>query len=72
MSLKKIVLSIFVLAMIGGWIYSAVATVIPDASASKACYLGYNAHCSFTPFSTIISIIAAAITFYIAKRTLWR
>lgn len=72
MNLKKLVLSIIVIAMIGGWIYSAVMTVAPHPSASKNCYLGYKAHCSFTPFSTIISILAAVITFFVAKRTLWR
>ncbi|MFX0162668.1 MAG: hypothetical protein ACFE68_04930 [Candidatus Hodarchaeota archaeon] len=40
---------------------AAVITVIPDSSASKECRLGYKAHCSFTPISTIILIIMAII-----------
>ncbi len=72
MRLKTLVLSIIVLAIVGGWIYSTILTVMPDASASKLCYLGYRAHCSFTPFSTIISIFAAGLTLYAAKKTLWR
>jgi len=34
-------------------ILAGVSTLIP-ASASKACFLGYYAHCSYTPVSTII------------------
>ena len=41
----KIVIIIAVLA--------GISTLIP-ASASKPCYLGYYAHCTFTPISTII------------------
>ncbi|MFX0060073.1 MAG: hypothetical protein ACFE85_12845 [Candidatus Hodarchaeota archaeon] len=32
---------------------SGILTLLPD-EASKPCYLGYYAHCSFTPFSTLI------------------
>jgi len=53
--------------MIVAWISSAVMTVIPDSSASKVSYFGYKAHCSFTPYSTIISIVAAALTYLIAR-----
>jgi len=72
MNLEKLITSIVSAAMIIAWIASAVVTVIPDSSASKVCYLGYKAHCSFTPFGTAISIVAAILTFYIAKRVLWR
>ncbi len=41
---------------------SAVITLIPDAAASKLCPLGYKAHCSFTPWSTIISLFLAMIS----------
>jgi len=34
-------------------ILAGVSTLIP-ASASKPCYLGYYAHCTFTPISTLI------------------
>lgn len=34
-------------------ILAGISTLIP-ASASKPCYLGYYAHCTFTPISTII------------------
>jgi hypothetical protein len=34
-------------------ILAGISTLIPT-SASKPCYLGYYAHCTFTPISTII------------------
>jgi hypothetical protein len=58
-STRKIVLFILFMAMIGGWIYASVLTAIPSEKASKLCLLGYKAHCSFMPISTIICIIAA-------------
>jgi hypothetical protein len=33
---------------------AALSTLVPQASASRACMLGYKAHCTFTPVSTII------------------
>ena len=44
---------IFLGGLIMGGISSGIMTLIPD-QASKPCYLGYYAHCSFTPFSTLI------------------
>ncbi|MFW9946224.1 MAG: hypothetical protein ACFFBZ_12665 [Promethearchaeota archaeon] len=44
---------IFLGGLIIGGIFSGIMTLIPD-EASKPCYLGYYAHCSFTPFSTLI------------------
>ena len=63
---------LFVILLCVAWLSSAIFTLIPDSSASKACYLGYKAHCSFTPFGTMISILAAGFTSFIAKRLLWR
>lgn len=40
--------TIIIIAVLAG-----VSTLIP-ALASKPCYLGYYAHCTFTPISTII------------------
>jgi len=34
-------------------VLAGISTLIP-ASASKVCFLGYYAHCSYTPISTII------------------
>jgi hypothetical protein len=46
---------------------AAVKTVIPNEKASKPCLLGYKAACSFTPISTVILLIAAIVTFVVAK-----
>jgi hypothetical protein len=46
---------------------AAVKTVIPNAEASKPCLIDYKAACSFTPISTAILIIAAVVTFVVAK-----
>ena len=34
-----------------------VSTVVPSKVAGKKCLLGYKAHCSFTPVSTVICIM---------------
>ena len=46
--------------MIAGGASAGVMTLLPDSGASKPSYLGYYAHCSFTPFSTIILFVLAA------------
>ena len=58
--LKKIIKETFIIfylillaGLIGSGISLGIMTLIPD-EASKACYLGYYAHCSFTPFSILI------------------
>jgi len=51
--------TIFVGSLIIGGISAGIMTLIPD-EASKPCYLGYYAHCSFTPYSTLI-LFAMAI-----------
>ncbi len=40
-------------------ILAAVATLIPNSSASKYCMLGYAALCSAVPLSTFILLLAA-------------
>jgi len=44
-------------ALLGVW------TVVP-APASKPCLLGYYAHCSWTPLSTVICFAIAAVIYY--------
>ena len=51
---------IFVLALVISGITFGIITLIPD-DASKPCYLRYYAHCSFTPYSTIILFIMALV-----------
>jgi len=52
-SLIFLIYVIFVGSLIIGGITAGIMTLIPD-EASKPCYLGYYAHCSFTPISTLI------------------
>jgi hypothetical protein len=44
-----------------------ISTLIP-APASKPSFLGYYAHCSFTPISTIICWIIAGAIYWLGKR----
>lgn len=46
---------------------AAVATVLP-ASASKPCLLGYYAHCSWTPVSTLICMAIADAIYWFGLR----
>ena len=49
-----------IVGLIAGGISAGILTMIPD-EASKPCYLGYYAHCSFTPYSTLILFAMAII-----------
>ena len=44
-------------------VLAAISTVIP-AQASKPCFFGYYAHCSWTPLSTVICLIIAAVLYW--------
>jgi hypothetical protein len=46
----------------------AVSTIMPSYGASKECMIGYKAHCTFTPISTLLCVIPAGITCFIRKR----
>jgi hypothetical protein len=48
----------------------AILTLIPTGLASKACLLGYKAHCTFTPISTAILLALAGLHIFLHKRTL--
>ena len=43
------------------------STLVP-APASKPCPLGYYAHCSWTPYSTLICWVIAGGLFWYGKR----
>jgi hypothetical protein len=55
-----LLVAIFVL--LGVW------TLVP-APASKPCLLGYYAHCTFTPISTIICWIVAGVCYWLGKKS---
>ena len=46
----------------------AVLTIMPIPYAYKECMLGYKAHCTLTPVSTILCIVFAAITYVVGQR----
>jgi len=56
------------LTLLFGFLGFGILTLTPDESASKVCYLGYKAHCSFTPFGTIILLIAALVVLILIKK----
>ena len=56
-----LVLTIFLTLM-------TVSTLIPAADASKVCMLGYKAHCTFTPISTLILIVMTGVVCKIRSR----
>jgi len=68
MNVKRLFFSTIFIVMIIAWISSTIITIIPDSTASKVCYLDYYAHCSFTPFGTIISIIGAVSTYIVSRK----
>ena len=43
----------------------AVVASLPTGTASKDCLLGYNALCSFTPISTVISLALAGLHIFL-------
>jgi len=46
---------------------AAISTLIPF-QASKPCLLGYYAHCSYTPISTVICLAIAGVLYWIGIR----
>ena len=48
----------------------ALVTLIPTGTASKACLLGYNALCSFSPISTIILLALGGLHVFFSIGTL--
>jgi len=49
---------------------AALSTLLPTPGIHKACLLGYMAHCSFTPISTILCLLLAAVVCFTRKRLL--
>lgn len=60
--MKKYWILFIVLVGLGVW------TLLPIPGASKECYLGYYAHCSFTPISTLICFVLAGIVYWRGRR----
>ena len=46
----------------------ALLTIMPISYAYRECMLGYKAHCTLTPISTILCVIIAVITYVVGQR----
>lgn len=57
---------LFVLTIV--FTLATLSTLMPVESVNKISMLGYKAHCSFTPISTILCAILAGLTCFIRKR----
>ena len=57
---------LFVLTIV--FTLGTLSTLIPTEGVSKVCLLGYKAHCSFTPISTIICAVLAGLTCFVRRR----
>ncbi len=70
MGKKRIIQPWYTIFMILTIIFTAltILTTIPSPNASKECILGYKAHCSFTPYATIISLAIAGLFCVIRAR----
>jgi len=58
---EKYRISYIIALLLGLW------TLVP-AKASKPCALGYYAHCSWTPWSTLICLVIAGVLYGMGKR----
>ena len=47
----------------------AVLTVLPISYAYRECMLGYKAHCTLTPVSTIACVFLAVVSYLVMKRS---
>ena len=47
----------------------AAITLIPLGIASKPCFLGYKALCSFSPISTLVLLALAGLHVFLHRRT---
>jgi hypothetical protein len=59
--------TIIVMIIIAACLIAGVKTAAPNKDASKPCWLGYRAMCSFTPFSTVFLLIGAAAIYIVAR-----
>jgi hypothetical protein len=59
----KVLLALTVLITFSGFM-----TLLPSARASHPCYMGYSAHCTFTPISTVVCFSLAGLICKIRKK----
>jgi hypothetical protein len=53
--------------LVAVFVILGISTLVP-APAGKPCLLGYYAHCSFTPISTLICWAIAAASYWQGKK----
>ena len=51
------------------FVLGAVLTIMPISYAYRECMLGYKAHCTLTPVSTILCVIFAVVAFVVGQRS---
>jgi hypothetical protein len=51
------------------YVVLALITLIPNASASKECLLGYNALCTFSPISSALFLGLAGLHIYLNSKS---
>jgi hypothetical protein len=71
-SVKAITYTTLVVTLIVGFLFSTIITILPadvlGFGSTKVSYLGYVAHCSFAPWSTLISLSLVGIgVFFLIK-----
>jgi hypothetical protein len=49
------------------FVLGAVLTMMPVSYSYRECMLGYKAHCTLTPVSTVSCLAVAAITWVVAR-----
>jgi hypothetical protein len=49
-------------------VLGAILTVMPMPSAYRECMLGYKAHCTLAPISTVSCVIVAGMACVVQKR----
>ena len=73
-SMKAITYTTLVVAMIVGFLFSTIITILPadivGFGSTKVSYLGYVAHCSFTPWSTLISFALVGLGVFFLIRVI--
>ena len=50
-------------------VLGAVLTIMPVSWSYKECMLGYKAHCTLAPVSTILCIVIAAIIYVVMNKS---
>ncbi len=59
----------FMLVLVAFLILVSISTLLPDKSASKDCLLlGYRAHCTFAPISTLICILVTVLAYMLIRK----